>query len=457
MKRLLLGSMLLIALSLTSAGQTVAPSSEVKKDENKQASTEPEKKTPLFGIKFSGYVKTDIFFDTRQTNGLRDGHFLLFPEPVKADADGKDINAKSAYNILSIQTRLAGSIWGPDALGAKTSGYFEAEFFGNINPNINSFRLRHAWVKLAWPHTELMVGQWWHPMFVPECSPATVSFNTGAPFVVFSRNPQVKITQHLGKFSLAFTMLSQVDFMSDGPEGTNTKYIRNGVIPESDLQFQFLTVNKEKGIEFLCGAGVNWQRLLPRLSSTVTLSPAYDTVINGKVYHHDAVTATYKTDAYSSAMAYNAYAKLKLKTVTFKLGGEYGGNNNAYTMLGGYAVKSVTDAARGLVDYVNIRSFATWAEFHTNAIKWQPGIFIAYGKNLGAGETVKGPYYARGSNIDYAYRISPRLVFNSHNFRLAGELEYTAAAYGTTNEKGYVSNASEVGNLRFLLGVYYFF
>ena len=416
----------------------------------------PEKK-PAFGIVFSGYVKTDIFFDTRQTNGLRDGHFLLFPEPVKPDADGNDINAKSAYNILSIQTRLCGSIWGPDAIGAKTSAYFEAEFFGNINPNINSFRLRHAWVKLNWPRTELMVGQWWHPMFVPECSPGTVSFNTGAPFVVFSRNPQIKITQHIGKFSIALTMLSQVDFMSDGPEGANTKYIRNSVIPESDLQFQFFTVNAANGTEFLCGFGINWQMLTPRLSSTMTISPAYDTVIDGKVFHHDAVTASYKTDAKSTAMAYNAYARLKIKHFTFKIGGEYGGNNNAYTMLGGYVVKSVTDPTRGFVDYANVRSFAAWAEFHTNATRWQPGLFVAYGKNLGVGEEVKGPYYARGSNIDYAYRISPRLVFNAGKLRLAGELEYTAAAYGTTNEKGFVSKPFEVGNLRFLLGVYYFF
>ena len=457
MKRFLLCGLIPLIQLLPAKAQTTDQKKDLKDSKELSEQKAPEKKAPLFGITFSGYVKTDVFFDTRQTNGLRDGHFLLFPEPVKADADGKDINAKSAYNILSIQTRLAGSIWGPDALGAKTSAYFEAEFFGNINPNINSFRLRHAWIKLSWPHTELLTGQWWHPMFVPECSPATVSFNTGAPFVVFSRNPQVKITQHFGKASLALTVLSQVDFMSDGPDGTNTKYIRNSVIPESDLQFQFLTVNKEKGIEFLFGAGVNWQRLLPRMSSTITLSAAYDTVINGKVFHHDAVTATYKTDAYSSAMAYNAYAKLKLKTVTFKIGGEYGGNNNAYTMLGGYAVKSVTDAARGFVDYANIRSFSTWAEFHTNATRWQPGLFIAYGKNLGAAEAVKGPYYVRGGNIDYAYRISPRLVFNSHNFRLAGELEYTVAAYGTTNEKCYVSNASEVGNLRFLVGVYYFF
>ena len=428
-------------------------------------------KPPLFGISFSGYVKTDILFDSRQTIGLRDGQFLLYPDAVKLDAEGNDINAKASYNFVSIQTRLAGTITGPDAIGAKTSGYIEGEFFGNSNAAINSFRLRHAWVKLNWKTTELMVGQWWHPMFVPDCAPATVSFNTGAPFVVFSRNPQIKLTQAFGKFKMALTFLSQVDFMSDGPDGASTKYIRNSVIPESDLQIWYQAKNEAKGTEFMVGAGINFQILTPRISSTVITKAAYDTVINSKVEHHDAVTASYKTNATTSSMAYNLYAKLKLKHATIKMGGEYGGDNNAYMMLGGYVVKSVTDPVKGLVDYANIRSYALWAECHTNGQRWQPGLFLGFAKNLGAGETVlasttlisstplvvTGPYYARGSNIDYIYRVSPRLVFNAGKVRLAGEVEYTAAAYGKTNEKGYVYNASEVANVRLLLGVYYFF
>jgi hypothetical protein len=453
MKRHLIFFSLLLAVSFALQAQTSDP----KEVTQETKTVEKEKKPPLFGIGFSGFVKTDFIFDSRQTVNSREGHFLLFPENEKLDAEGNDINAKANFNILSIQTRLAGTITGPDALGAKTSGYIEAEFFGNINPNINTFRLRHAWIKLAWPKTELLTGQWWHPMFVPECAPGTVSFNTGAPFVVFSRNPQIKLTQTIGKLKLALTFLSQLDFTSDGPDGPNPKYLRNSVLPESDLQIQFVTKNSTKSVEFMIGAGINYQMLTPRLATTVTLKPAMDTVINNKAVHYDAVTATYKTDAKSSGMAYNFYSKLTIRRMTFKLGGEYGGNNNAYVMLGGFAVKSVTDLGKNLVDYANIRSFATWAEMHTNAKNWQPGLFLAYGKNLGAGEVVKGPYYTRGSNIDYAYRISPRLVFNANKIRMAGEVEYTVAAYGKTNEKGYVSDIKAIGNLRFLIGVYYFF
>jgi len=207
----------------------------------------------------------------------------------------------------------------------------------------------------------------------------------------------------------------------------------------------------------MIGAGVNFQMLTPRLATTKIVKPAYDTVINNKPVHYDAVTQTYKTDTKSPAMAYNLYSKLVLRNFTFKIGGEYGGNNNAYTMLGGFAVKSVTNADKNLVDYANIRSFAAWAEIHTNAVRWQPGLFLAYGKNLGASGDVTGFYYARGANIDYAYRISPRISFTVNKFRIAGELEYTVAAYGKTNGKGYVYDTREIGNIRLLIGVYYFF
>lgn len=417
----------------------------------------PEVKVPLFGIIFSGYVKTDIIFDTRQTVGLREGQFLLYPDVEVKDAEGKDINAKSNFNMLSIQTRLAGTITGPDALNAKTSAYFEGEFFGNSNTAINSFRLRHAWVKLAWTHTELMVGQYWHPMFVANCSPETVSFNTGAPFVVFSRNPQVRLTQSFGHFKLQLAAISQLDFTTTGSDGASPKYLRNSVLPEMDFQVQYGIKNEAKGTEFLIGAGIDYIVLTPRLSTDVVVAKAYDTVVSGIVVHHNAVTKTYKSTSTTTGLCYNIFSKLRLSKITLKAGGFYGSNTYAFTMLGGYAVKNISDTMRGTESYAGIRTFAAWGEFMTNGKRWQTGIFGAFSRNLGAGEKVTGPFYSRGSNIDYLYRVSPRLILNIYKFRIAAELEYTVAAYGKTNEKGFVYQSSEVGNLRALIGVYYFF
>ncbi|MBP7497800.1 MAG: hypothetical protein KA792_09070, partial [Bacteroidales bacterium] len=125
-----------------------------------------------FGVKFNGYVKNDFFYDSRQVVSIREGHFLLYPAAKSPDADKKDVNAVPNFNFLSIQSRLTGKITGPDAFGAKTSGVIEADFFGNENAafvDANGFRLRHAFVKLSWEKTELLTGQYWHPLFQPGC------------------------------------------------------------------------------------------------------------------------------------------------------------------------------------------------------------------------------------------------------------------------------------------------
>ena len=80
-----------------------------------------KKEEPKFGITFSGFVKTDFFYDSRQVVTIREGHFLLYPENQKLDLNGKDINAKDHFGILSIQSRLTGKVTGPDLLKAKTS------------------------------------------------------------------------------------------------------------------------------------------------------------------------------------------------------------------------------------------------------------------------------------------------------------------------------------------------
>jgi hypothetical protein len=100
---------------------------------------------------------------------------------------------------------------------------------------------------------------------------------------------------------------------------------------------------------------------------------------------------------------------------------------------------------------------SVWTDIHSNGSKLQVGLYAAYSRNLGTQEDIVGPVYARGANIDYMYRIAPRLIYNINKFRIAPEIEYTVAAFGTTQADGTVKDATAVGNIRFLLGVFYFF
>jgi hypothetical protein len=229
------------------------------------------------------------------------------------------------------------------------------------------------------------------------------------------------------------------------------------MMPEWNLQLLYKGNRKDKEVEWLLGAGVDFLVLKPRLSTEVTVRDAYDTVINNTVMHVDAITKQYKTDAATSAVTVNVLAKLMTKRITLKMAGIYGQNCYAFNLLGGYAVKSITDPVKGTEEYAPVTTGTVWLDVRTNGTRWQPGIFGGFAKNLGTGVEVTGPFYSRGATIDYLYRISPRIAFQAKKLKIAAELEYTVAAYGTTTGKGLVSSPHEVGNVRALVGVTYFF
>jgi hypothetical protein len=382
-----------------------------------------------FGISFSGFVKTDIIYDSRQTTAFREGHFLLYPANENLDVNGKDINAKSNFNILSIQTRLHGKITGPDAFGGTTSGAIEGEFFGTSDGDVNGFRLRHAYVKLDWDNTSLLIGQTWHPMFVLEMCPGVVSFNTGAPFQPFSRNPQIRFSYSSHGLKLIFAAASQRDFTSSGPDGFSSSYLRNSVLPNLHAQVQYSNSGN------LVGIGVDYKKLIPRLATTK------------KIIADNSI----------SSISAIGYAKLNFDPIIIKTEAVIGNNLADHLMLGGYAVKSL-NTATGNEEYSPIGAYSVWGEISTGE-EIESALFAGLTKNLGADENLIGSYYGRGLNIDKLVRVSPRIQWNSGKTRIAAEVEYTSASYGTPNNlnKGKVENTKSISNLRLLIALFYFF
>ena len=388
---------------------------------------------PDWGIKFSGFVKTDIFYDTRQSgasNGLREGHFYLYPDNASFDGAGNDINANPSFHILNIQSRLKGIISGPDAFGAKTSGVIEAEFFGTSESDLNGFRLRHAFVKLDWTKTSLLVGQSCHPMFPEESFPGTISFNTGAPFTPFSRNPQVRVTTKLGIIGVTLTAYSQRDFVSSGPDGGSNKYLRNSGIPGTNLQ---LRLNENDNIKVW--AGIDYKKLRPELRTT----------------------ANFETKATIGSISYFANLKIRTKPINISLMGVYGQNASDLVMIGGYAVSRVTNIVTMEKTYTNLNTGNLWIDMSTNSKKLVFGLFSGFSKNLGASETINGSVYGRGNNIDNIFRIAPRVTVTDGRLSFAFELEHTTAAYGTMEQNGKVTNTNSVSNMRILVSSIYKF
>ena len=400
-----------------------------------------------WGIKLSGFLRNDAFYDTRQVTSARpanQGELLLYPTNVSNDANGKDINAAPSFTMSSICTRLTGTITGPDAFGAKTSGLFEAEFFGNANGNENTFRLRHAYAKLDWATTQLGFGQYWHPLFVTDCFPGTVSFNTGMPFQPFARNPQIRLTQKLGKeFNLILAAVSQIEAFTSpgsstgvalGASAASQTFINDAVIPNLHAQLQY------KSKSFLAGAAFDYKSLRPALKAT-------------------SGTTTVSTDEKVNSTTFEAYAKLSTKDVIVKA--EFVAGQNLYDqlMFGGYLAygtgTNITYKPMGVTSY--------WFEIAGTGKKVIPGLFFGYAKNNGASATGAVASYARSvaagaASIDNVLRVSPRMDFVSGKFRFGTEIEITNAAYGTAGTDGKVTGTTtSVTNTRFLFITVYSF
>jgi hypothetical protein len=416
-----------------------------------QAQVNPESQN--FGIKFSGLIKNDFFRDTRETYTIREGNFVLYPKEVNIDSDGKDINDKSSFNFLAIQSKLTASITAPDAFGAKTSGVIEADFFGNENAafaDVNGFRLRHAFVKLNWPKTELLTGQYWHPLFIPACFSGVVSFNTGVPMQPFSRNPQIRLTHKPGKFSLTAALSAQRDFTS--PSGSSA--LRYSPLPDFSALISWEHSDKDRKNNILTGLALNYKSIQPLLYTTKG-------------------TLKYVTNQKVNGLSASMFVRFKTPVYTFKMQAVYGRNLYDLLQLGGYAVHAVTDTARNTVEYTTINNLSVWSEFQTNGDKVQFGLWGGYTQNLGSSKSILNysnkadgsEITSRGSNIKSVYRISPRIIIKRGHFNFASELEITAAAYAVNDENGkpyrdnfgVITKADYVHNVRLLLSVIYNF
>ncbi len=396
-----------------------------------------------FGIKFSGLIKNDFFYDTRQTISAREGHFLLWPSNERIDEYGNDINAKANFNFLAIQSRIKAAFSGPDAFGAKTSGVIEADFFGQLNPNINLLRLRHAYIKLNWTNLEVLTGQYWNPLFVTDCYPGTISFNTGTPFQSFARNPQIRVSYNISGFKVIAAALAQRDYSTWGIGGPSSSYLRNAIVPDMHLQLHYKSKNDKAGLKYVLGGGLAFKSIVPRLESE--MGPANDIYkINEKVHGLTAM----------------GFVKITTKPITIKFQTRYGENISDILAISGFAVKEINNTTTGELSYTPLKSISYWGEVYTNG-KIQFGIFGGYFKNLGTKDPMShadNKVYGLGTNINSLFRISPRVSITTGKIRLALELEYTVAAYGNNFNLNYIpDNTTKIANLRTLIALCYFF
>ena len=396
---------------------------QVFSQESKPAS-DPSKPT----LTWSGFVKAEGMFDTRQIVEAREGYLLLYPKKVVLDKNGDDINAHGSFNQYAMTARLTAKATGPDVLGAKASALIEGDFTGASNSENNSFRLRHAFLKLKWNHSAITAGQYWHPINIPEMIPNVLSLNTGAPFHPFSRQPQIRLDASRGKINTVLAITAQRDYVNTGPAGATSVYLRNSIVPNLHGQIQF---THEK---IFAGVGVDFKQLMPRL----------------------VTDSLYATKAKVNCISYTAFVMAKTKPLILKMQWLYGQGLNDHIVMGGYGVSSI-DPLLNEHTYSPLNYLSGWINLQTTGKTWQGSLFAGYTKGYGADDAITGPVYARDSDIEYVYRLAPMLSYINGKLTVAVECEITTAAYGKTDSHYKVIDSAPVTNTRISFSAGYFF
>lgn len=386
-------------------------------------------------IDIGGYVSFKIHGDARQVDIFGDGILTLYPKPKVYDAFCCDINAQPLTNFLAVQTRLQIDAWLDNLSWCdRASGYIEGDFTGVTDITLQCFRLRHAYALLDWKHLQLLLGQFWDPLFVIDCFPDTIAYNNGAPIEVQSRNPQVRATCRWHNSEMMLVAMSQqFGFNNTGPHGFSPRYIRNAVMPNWHVQYRYLFDTS------VVGAFVDLKRLVPRLIDD-----------EGNAVNEHILS--WIAGAYSSLKWEHFYISLK----TF-----YAQNATDQTLLGGYAATCQTLIGNRL--YTPTQLINAWVDMQYTRDGLGVGGFAGVSKNLGTRKDIlKDAFgnfiiYARNPDISYVWRVSPRILYTVGPLRVAAEFEYTTAGYGTIAQRDKVVNVNPVGNLRVILASYYFF
>lgn len=353
-------------------------------------------------IKPYGYISYEILYDTYRSMDTRDGELYLFPKKPQYDIYGNDINKRSKFNMLSVHSRFGINISGPDALGARTSGRMEADFFGTHQNYVRMVRMRQAFIRLNWENTELLMGNTFHPTFVLDCFPLTVSFAAAVPFHPLNRSPQLRVTHNFSTdFSASLSFLVHGYHYSAGPSDAQ----RNSGLPESVIQLRW-----GNSRDIMLGVTGGYKFLSPR-----------DITNNGM--------ATSKT---VGAYHLQGFTKWVTSPVTIKAEAMYGENMSHFVMIGGYGAKGTPQTIdwEGDYDYANLRTLSLWTDIHSNHEIWQWGLFAGYTENLGSKDLytpIAG--LSRYDDLHYLLRVSPRITYFTNNLSFGLEYSYYNAVY----------------------------
>ena len=374
-----------------------------------------------------GFVRNYFTYDSRSCVQSNEGLFNMLPNDIKPGMNGQDLNAIPSVRFLSMTTRFGLNVTGPEIWGAKSTAKIESDFCGASSGTAFNLRIRQAYTKLAWEHSDLLVGQAWHPM-AGDLMPEVFSLATGAPFNPFNRSPQVRYNYAPVK-GLSFTAaaLYQYQYGSVGLDGkTSNTYSRNALVPEL-----FVGVTA-KGKHLTGMLGANVSTIAPRVTANNML-----------------------VDERLTSYSFMASGSLKVDDLSVRAKAVYGQNTSHMQQPTGFGIVETFD--NGVNNYENMQLGSAWITMMYGK-KLRYGFFAGWMKNYGsAGDKFTSLVVRNNAGMDQAYRFSPSVTYKVENMQIGFEYEHTATAYGDYQPSGMVTNTHWVANNRVCMMVKYDF
>jgi hypothetical protein len=347
-----------------------------------------------------GFVRNYFTYDSRSCVQSNEGLFNMLPNDVNPGVNGDDLNAVPSVRFLSMTTRFGLNVTGPEIWGAKSTAKIESDFCGASSGTAFNLRIRQAYTKLAWEHSDILVGQAWHPMS-GDLMPEVFSLATGSPFNPFNRSPQVRYNYAPIK-ALSFTAaaLYQYQYGSVGLDGkTSNTYSRNALVPEL---FVGMTA---KGKHLTGGFGVNASTIAPRVVA-------------------DGMRVDERLTSYSAMV----FGSLKVDDLSVRAKATYGQNTSHMQQPTGFGVVEVFD--NGVQNYEPMQLGSAWVTMMYGK-KLRYGFFAGWMKNYGsAGDKYTSLVVRNNAGMDQAYRFSPIVTYKVQNLQIGLEYEHTSTAYG---------------------------
>ena len=347
-----------------------------------------------------GFVRNYFTYDSRSCVQSNEGLFNMLPNDINPGLDGQDLNAIPSVRFLSMTTRLGFKVTGPEIWGAKSTAKIESDFCGASSSTAFNLRIRQAYTKLAWEHSDLLVGQAWHPMS-GDLMPEVFSLATGAPFNPFNRSPQVRYNYTPAK-GLTFTAAAiyQFQYGSVGLDGkTSNTYSRNALVPEV---FVGMTT---KGDHVTGTIGANVSTIAPRVVANNML-----------------------VDERLTSYSLMASGSLKVDYLSVRAKAVYGQNTSHMMQPTGFGI--VETSVSGVNSYEPMEMGSAWVTMMYGK-KLRYGFFAGWLKNYGsAGEKFTSLVVRNNTGLDQAYRFSPIVTYKVQNMQIGLEYEHTAASYG---------------------------